>query len=91
MVAVGAAHQEDDGTVPQPPGLTLDFGEYSLVFDQEVAAGVLAERHVKRVASLSQSEHDGERRAITDVFGVVHVVRLAYVPDGAATMWVSPE
>jgi hypothetical protein len=41
MVAVGAGHSEDDGTVPKPSGLALDAREIFPVVEDEVVARVL--------------------------------------------------
>jgi hypothetical protein len=71
-MCIAAAGFEANRAVTKPSGLALNAREPMDLLDGEVAARVFAEREVNRVARFSQSEHDGERRSVTDRLRVFH-------------------
>jgi len=81
-MAVAAADREPDCPFAEAPRLALNADQFPVVVDDQVAAGVLPERDVEPDAGVSEGGHDGERRSVADVLRVLHVVRIAYTPDG---------
>jgi hypothetical protein len=82
MVAIATADREPDRTLAEAARLALNADELTVVVDNQVAASVLAKGNVERDAAASKRGHDGERRSVADVLGVLHVVRIAYRSDG---------
>jgi len=81
MVQVAAAGREGDSAIDQSSGLALHSPEGFAVLNDQVAAGVLAERGVDAIAVRAKSEHDGERRAVADVLRVLHLERVPMSSD----------
>jgi hypothetical protein len=89
VVPIAAAHGKSDRPGAQPSCLALQANKLSITVDDQVAAGVLAEGDIERYAAQPEGGHDRECGSIADVFGVFHVVRIAYGSD--ATMRRPPE
>jgi len=81
-MAVAAADSEPDCAIAEATRLALNANEVLVVVDDEVAPRVLSEGDIERHAIHPKRGHDCECRAVTDVFGVFHVVRIAYGSDG---------
>jgi len=88
-MAVAAAHGERDCALPQPAGLALHAGELLATLEDEVAAGVLAERQIDAVPELAQHRDDRKRRAVTDVLWVLHVAKVADAAAGPCPGWTA--
>jgi hypothetical protein len=75
-MAVVAANTPADSSVAEPPRLALNLRERRSVVDDQVVACVFAERHEYAEPETPKRQHDGQCRAITDVFRMLHALHL---------------
>jgi hypothetical protein len=75
MVRIAAADLEHDGAAAEASGLALHAQERRARVRHQVVARVLSERHENVESPEAESQHDGQRRLISGVLGMIHVVK----------------
>lgn len=73
VMPIAATDREANRAATESSGLALNASKMTAIVDDKVVTSVLAKRQEDREACGAESEHDCERRPVTDVLRVLHI------------------
>jgi hypothetical protein len=82
VVSVVAAQTPSDRSTAKATCLALNLRKYASIVDHEVVPCVFTQRHEHSEAELTEHQHDGESRTVSNVDRMLHASRMPELSAG---------